>query len=68
MAFPKIFDELKPAGYKFDGEGTCKGCGDEIEWWQTPSGKKIPMNQMAKGSDAATPHWQTCTEADSFRK
>lgn len=67
MAFPKTLDEMVPAGYKFNGEATCKGCGDDIEWWETPTGKKIPVNPMPKSSSEVVPHWATCTEADSFR-
>lgn len=68
MAFPKTLDELKSANYRFENDAECRGCGDPIEWWTTPNGKKIPMNSMTKGSDAAIAHWTTCTEADSFRK
>lgn len=68
MAFPKTLDEMKASGYKFDNTAECRGCGDPIEWWVTPNNKKIPMNAMDKGSDAAIAHWTTCTEADSFRK
>lgn len=68
MAFPKTFDELKPAGYTFDNYAICRGCGDDIEWWITPTGKKIPMNPMSSGSSPAIAHFTTCTEADSFRR
>lgn len=68
MAFPKTFDEMKPAGYKFLGNATCKGCGDDIEWWETPNGKKIPMNPMTSGSSEAVAHWSTCSDAPVFRK
>jgi hypothetical protein len=62
MAFPTSLDEMRQQGYKFEGDGECKGCGDPIEWWTTPRGKKMPCNH-----GTATPHWTTCTEADSFR-
>lgn len=68
MAFPRTLNEMVPAGYKYEGEGICKGCGDELEWWETPSGKKIPMNPMPSGSSPAVAHWSTCVEQDSFRK
>lgn len=68
MAFPKTLDEMAPAGYSMDNDAVCRGCGDEIEWWITPTGKKIPMNPMKAGSDAAIAHWATCTERDTFRK
>ncbi len=68
MPFPQTLDEMTSAGYKFDNTSTCRGCGDEIEWWITPSGRKIPMNPMERGISKAVAHWSTCTEQDSFRK
>jgi len=67
MSFPKTLKEMVPAGYRFDDIATCRGCGDDIEWWITPSGESIPMNEMPHGSSPAIAHWSTCTEADSFR-
>jgi hypothetical protein len=68
MAFPQTLDEMKSRGYKFKDHAECKGCGDSIEWWETPNGKNIPMNPMERGSSEAVAHWATCTEQDSFRK
>ena len=68
MGFPCTLSDMVPAVYSFDGEGVCKGCGNDIEWWTTPTGKKIPMNPMPGSKDAATAHWTTCEEADSFRR
>ena len=68
MAFPRTFDELKAADYKFSNDAICKGCGDDIEWWETPKGKKIPMNLMTAGSSPAVAHWSTCSDAASFRR
>ncbi len=68
MAFPQTLNELVPSGYKFSNHATCKGCGEDLEWWTTPTGRKIPMNPMSKGSDKAEAHWSTCTEQDSFRR
>jgi hypothetical protein len=62
MGFPQTIEELKAAGYKFDGESQCKGCGADIEWWTTPRGKKMPVDH-----GKATPHWSTCTKANEFR-
>lgn len=67
MPFPKTADEMKAQGYTFSDDGTCKGCGDDIEWWKTPQGKNIPMNPMPRGTNEAIAHWSTCTERDSFR-
>lgn len=68
MPFPKTLDELHAAGYKFLNDSVCRGCGEEITWYETPNGKKIPMNPMPRGVSEAVAHWGTCTEADSFRK
>jgi hypothetical protein len=68
MPFPRTLDELKAAGYRFDNEATCRGCGDDLEWWISPTGKKIPINPMSAGTSLATAHWATCSESDSFRK
>lgn len=68
MPFPKDWDALVAAGYVWDNDSECRGCGDPIMWFKTPNGKSIPMNQMVRGSDPAIAHFTTCTEADSFRK
>ena len=68
MAFPQTFDEMKARGYQFDNDAICRGCGDDIEWWITPTGKKIPMNPMTSRSSQAVAHWATCTEQDTFRR
>lgn len=68
MAFPKDANEMKAAGYVFDNDSACRGCGEEIEWWKTPGGKAMPFNPMKAGSDKAVTHFTTCPEADSFRK
>lgn len=68
MPFPQTADELKAAGYKFDNDATCRGCGADIEWWITPRGKKLPMDPMDTGTAKAVPHWGTCSDAPLFRK
>lgn len=62
MAFPSNLNELRAAGYKHVGEGECKSCGEDIEWWETPKGKHIPMDH-----GTARAHWSTCPEADQHR-
>ena len=68
MPFPKTLDELRAANYIFDNYGECRGCGEDIDWYSTPRGKKLPFNHMDKGTDPAIAHFSTCPEADSFRK
>jgi len=63
MGFPETRAELEAAGYRFDTPGRCRGvrCHDDIDWWWTPAGKRIPLN--ADG----TPHWATCVDEAQFR-
>jgi hypothetical protein len=55
-------------GYKFSNHGLCKSCQAEIEWYETPRGKKMPFNLMPVGSSPAVTHFSDCPEADLFRK
>jgi len=66
MPFPETVDELKTAGYKFDGHSHCRGCGEVIEWWLTPRGKRMPMDVDARGNCES--HFSTCPKAANFRK
>lgn len=66
MPFPKTLDELKAAGYRFDGHSNCRGCADIIEWWITPRGKRMPMDVQVDGSVKS--HWVTCPKAADFRR
>jgi hypothetical protein len=68
MAFPRTRDELIAAGYKFSNHAVCRGCKKEIEWYETPAGKKAPFDLMQDGSSPVTSHFATCSEAASFRK
>lgn len=68
MPFPKDSNELKAAGWEFDNDAVCRGCGEDIEWWRTPAKKPMPFNPMKSGTDKAITHFATCSEADSFRK
>ena len=68
MPFPATLDALKSSGYVFSNHATCRGCGDDIEWWTSPKGSKIPMNPMERGSSEAVAHFATCSETEQFRK
>lgn len=59
---PETRAELEAAGYRFDTMGVCRGvrCHDEIAWWYTPKGKRIPLNPDG------TAHWATCIDAAQF--
>lgn len=66
--FPQTRDELVYRGYKFLNVGTCRGCHAQIEWYETPIGKKIPMDYMQEGTSPAKAHWATCPNSQDFRK
>ena len=74
MPFPKTRDEMVAAGYKFYNHARCNGrdgvpgCGAEIEWWETPRGKKMPFDLMPEGISPAVTHFTTCEQADLLRK
>ncbi len=74
MKFPATSDELKNAGYEYDNDSTCRGCQAPIEWWITPSGKKMPMSVKKTATiqhataDIREPHFANCPNAADFRK
>lgn len=48
MPFPPIPNTeqgLEAAGYVFEGTGKCRGCGEEIAWYRTPTGNRIPLEE-----------------------
>lgn len=68
MPFPATRDALIASGYKFSNHARCRGCGAEVEWYDTPNGKKMPMDLMPVGDSLAKSHWATCPDAPTFRK
>lgn len=68
MLFPETSDALKAAGYQWQNDGVCKGCGADIEWWRTPQGKYLPMDPMERGSSRAISHFATCSDTPLFRR
>jgi hypothetical protein len=66
MAIPDNRKDLESFGYSKLGDSHCSGCGDPIEWWETPRKKKMPFTVKEDGS--LVPHWATCTKADQFRR
>jgi hypothetical protein len=66
VAWPYHNDsELNAAGYELDSVSKCwgKDCGQTIEWWVTPNGKKMPIDPETK-----KPHFGTCPNLKEFRK
>jgi hypothetical protein len=68
MPFPTTRDAMVAGGYKFSNHARCRSCQEEVEWYETPRGKKMPFNLMPDGNSAAITHFTTCPEADLFRK
>lgn len=82
MPLPERKADLEAMGYLFDNEARCGGCEAEIEWWITPTGKKMPMSVIALDAQGQKvvnpiapvheyvrrPHWSDCPNADDFRK
>jgi len=62
MPFPGTEEGLVAAGYKFVNDSHCAGCGGLVSWWETPSGKRIPLNDPE-----LTPHFATCPQVKDFR-
>ena len=65
MSFPKTEEELWKQGYRFYKKGRCNGpnCRADIEWWDTPNNKQIPLDP-----GTMEPHWGTCPDRERFRK
>ena len=70
MGFPATRDQLKESGYRFDNHAKCRGegCDQEVEWWITPRGKKMPFNLMLNGDSPAVAHFVTCPASEEFRR
>lgn len=75
VKYPTDSNTLKSAGFVYDNDAACRGCGVNIEWWITPGGKKIPMSTVIVGSLATKdraemlqPHFTDCPNAGDFRR
>jgi len=75
MPIPNRRDDLQSFGYSYSNTARCgsgvpgKGCNAVIEWWLTPSGKKMPFTITMSGeNEVLEPHWSSCPKADSFRR
>lgn len=58
----------------------CRSCGALIDWYETPSGRPMPMNAGAQplnpivnlampiaSFDSAGTHWATCPDAATWK-
>lgn len=65
--YPQTRHDMVRAGYKHLGNGVCKGCSADIEWWETAKKKKLPMNRIVNDHDLAKTHWETCPNSKEFK-
>ena len=73
---------MSDLSYVYSGAGTCRACDAPIQWWRTPAGKNMPVDddgscpregELVSREDAKTrllprAHWSTCPEAGRFRR
>jgi len=73
MAIPETTNALREAGWEYSGEATCRGCGERIEWWITPSGKNMPVSVKDVGTiktgrkEIRMSHFSDCPSVNQFR-
>jgi hypothetical protein len=67
-SIPPTWKELEAAGYEWHSRTLCRGCGQEIEWWRTPSGRWMPIELVPEMGGQRMAHWGLCPKADEFRK
>ncbi len=65
---PQTRGLLLQRGYHFTGTNSCRGCGQMVEWYHTPSGKNAPFDRMPHDDSPAVSHFATCTRANYFRR
>jgi hypothetical protein len=74
MNWPATSDEMKAAGYEYDNDAFCRGCGEPIEWWITPKGKKMPVvvkktaTVQRATAEVREPHFADCVKVGDFRR
>jgi len=68
--YPRTRQGLERARFSLlQRHATCKGCDAPIEWWKTPTGKKIPMTaKLVNGPlDELVMHMEVCPNRGEFR-
>lgn len=65
IGFPVTRQAAELRGYKWLGYGKCRGCGVTIDWYETPNGRRMPIDVDEVDF---RPHFKTCPQADKFRK
>ena len=78
MAIPETKAGLEAAGYVFDSDARCRGCGEPIEFWITNNGKRMPISVQIKKEGEGffakekelirVSHFAVCPNAAEFRR
>ena len=71
ITWPATRKDLYGAGYKREitiPARACKRCGQQIQFWRTPGGKLMPLEENPENRDELLCHFYTCPHADEFRK
>jgi len=58
----QLLEIARPKVTPARANSTCRACNQPIGWQRTAGGKATPVNPDGSA------HWQTCPNADSFRK
>jgi len=77
VAITENKEALIAAGWIYDSDGVCPGCGEAIELWIAPRGNKVPMSVVAVRKTGSLfslqkqlmrrSHAPYCPEHDMFR-
>lgn len=70
IEWPKTREWLEQNNYSFERRCRCRGatCTTTIEFWRTPSGRFLPLEQTFKTDpNTLVPHWNFCPDEKSFR-
>ena len=53
---PEKREDLVHLGYVYTGDGKCRDCGERVEWWINPNGKRMPFTVHEEGSGLMQEH------------
>jgi hypothetical protein len=63
---PETWEALERDGWKFLVRTRCRECRRTIEFWELPSGRKMPLEKTDVQS-LYVPHFAVCPYAEKFR-
>jgi hypothetical protein len=67
--YPRTRVGLERAGFsRITKAAVCRGCDAPIEWWKTPTGRKIPLTVTIRGQfEQLTMHMESCPNRGQFK-